>query len=106
MEENQGLRTHYAYGDCHNGISDEQLLLPMQHQAAGEMPASLNRGHPRQHLFNITGKAVDQSQRLRCWRLLTEPFLVIRRYMDGTIEGLRPSRIRGVVMRMGDHNAS
>lgn len=74
----------------------------MQDQTAGEMPAGLDRGYPRQHLFRGTGRTINQSQRLRRRRLLAEPLLVIGRYVDGTVESLSPGCVRGVVMWMGD----
>ena len=91
-----------AYRDRDNGIGDEQLLFPMQDQAAWEMPACLDSGHSRQDSLFNTGQTMDESQRLRRRRLPAEPFLVICGHINGTVESLRPIRVGGVVMWMGD----
>lgn len=74
----------------------------MQDQAARKMPACFDSGHLGQDFFLSTGRAMDQSQCLRRRRLLAKPFLVIRRYIDGTTESLSPIGVCGVVMWMGD----
>lgn len=96
--------TGWAYRNGHNSIGDEQLFLPMQDQAAGEMPTGLDSGHHRQHFFDYTSRPIDQAQSLGRWRLLAEPFLVICRYIDGTVESLSPFCVSGVVMRMRDND--
>ena len=68
------------------------------------MSTSLDGGHPSQHFFAGSGWTIDQSQRLRRRRLLTEPFLVILRYVDGTVESLCPIYVCGVIMWMRDHD--
>ena len=47
----------YRYSD--NGVSDEQFLLPMQDQAAGEMPTGLDGRDTWQHFFSSTGRTFD-----------------------------------------------
>lgn len=91
-----------AYRDSDNSIGDEELFLPVQDQAAGEVSTSLNSGHARQNLFTRASRATDHVQPLRRRRLLTEQFVVVHGYIDRTVESLSPSCVSGVVMWMGD----
>lgn len=50
----QGLKVREAYRYSDDGVSDEQLFLPMQDQAAGKMPSRLDGRHPGQHFFGRT----------------------------------------------------
>lgn len=54
-------RRRIAYWHSHDRVSDEKLLLPVQDQAAGKMPAGLDGGHRRKHFLGRTCRTIDQS---------------------------------------------
>ena len=89
-----------AYWDGHYGVGDEQFLLPVQDEAAGEVPAGFDGGHGRHDLLSGSSRARYQPQRLRRRRPLAEPSLVVGGHIDRTVENLCPGCVGGVVMGM------
>lgn len=90
-----------TYGNRHDCVSDEELILPVQDQTAREMPT---RFDGRDSGENGLRGLFDQFDGRRVGRFSAHPFLVISSHVHGTAESVCPFDVGGVEMRVGYHN--
>lgn len=71
----------------------------MEDQASVEMPTGLDSSHIWKYGFSG-----PRYELLLCCLIIgtVNPLLVFRRDVNGTVEGLGPLRVRGIVVRMRD----
>ena len=74
----------------------------MQQQASWKMPAGLDGCYPPHELLGRSNAAINCLEKFRLRRLVACPVDIVRRDVHGAVERLRPDRIGGVVMRVGD----
>lgn len=92
-------RGRETYRHTHNRIRDKQLPLPVQHTTPLEMAPALDYRHTRNHLLRPFEKPPNALAVVSA-----EPRRIIPRDEHGTPELPRPLQMRGVKMRMADHN--
>lgn len=89
-------------GHRDDGVSDEELGVPVQDEGAGEMAAGLDGGDAVEDRGRGAGGTLDEGECLRGGRGAAKPGLVVGGDVDGAGEGGAPGGVGGVVVGVGD----
>lgn len=88
----------WSYQVGNEGVSMEEMLVPMQKKAARKMAANLQSCYSGQYLCHLLMK----ERNLLLCRGILQPLLVFRGRIHRAIECSQPFIHAGVVMRMGN----